>query len=140
MRPEPRILIVDDDDAIRALLLTVLRRRGLTADTARNGIEALDKIAASRYSLMLLDVMMPHCNGYDVLDHLSTLPAGQRPLVILLTAGLEMRQLDPSLVVGTLHKPFDVELLVLAVIGCMTVMDGVPPPFPTVLPRSEKAN
>ena len=99
--------------------MTVLRRRGLHADAARNGVEALEKLAVRRYEVMLLDLMMPHMNGYEVLEHLAAQPPGHRPLVIVLTAGLEPRPLDTRLVIGTLHKPFDVELLLDTVIGCM---------------------
>ena len=42
MRHEKRILVVDDDDAIRALVTTVLRRRGYAVDAARNGVDAMD--------------------------------------------------------------------------------------------------
>jgi len=124
VRPHERILIVDDDDAIRALLVTVLRRRGLHADTARNGIEALEKMALRHYEVMLLDLMMPHMSGYDVLMHLAAQPSGHHPLVLVLTAGLEPRPLDTRIVIGMLHKPFDVELLVDTVLGCMSVRQG----------------
>jgi adenylate cyclase len=120
VRSHGRILIVDDDDAIRALLMTVLRRRGLHADAARNGIEALEKLAVYPYEVMLLDLMMPQMNGYDVLTHLAAQPAARRPLVLVLTAGLEPRPLDTQIVIGMLHKPFDVELLVDTVVGCLS--------------------
>ena len=48
--------------------MTVLRRRGLHADAARNGVEALEKMGSHRYEVMLLDLMMPHMNGYEVLE------------------------------------------------------------------------
>jgi CheY-like chemotaxis protein len=119
MRLEKRILIVDDDDPIRALLMTVLRRRGFSADCARNGVEALELLAACRYSLVVLDLMMPRMNGYEVLDHVGKMPAATRPLVLVLTAGLGMRDFDTSFVVGTIQKPFDIELLVDTVSGCL---------------------
>jgi DNA-binding response OmpR family regulator len=125
MKSEKRILIVDDDDAIRALLSTVLKRRGLRVDTARNGVEAVAKLGERRYSLMLLDLMMPLMSGYQVLEHLGDESAASRPLVLILTAGLEPRHFDTTLVVGTIHKPFDVELLVDTVIGCLTVSQTV---------------
>lgn len=121
MKSEKRILVVDDDDAIRALLSTVLRRRGLRVETARNGAEAVDKLGEARYSLVLLDLMMPVMSGYQVLDFLADESASMRPMVIVLTAGLEPRQFDTTFVVGTMHKPFDVELLVDTVLGCLTV-------------------
>jgi len=101
--------------------VTVLRRRGLHADAARNGIEALEKLGVHRYEVMLLDLMMPQMNGYEVLTHLAAQPAAQRPLVLVLTAGLEPRPLDTRVVIGMLHKPFDVELLVDTVVGCMSL-------------------
>ncbi len=124
MRLEKRILIVDDDDTIRALVVTVLRRRGYRLDTARNGVEALEKLAACRYSLVILDLMMPRMSGYEVLDKLSAQPEVTRPLVLVLTAGLERRPFDRKFVVGTIHKPFDIELLVDTVSGCIAAADA----------------
>jgi len=109
---EKRILVVDDDDAIRALLLTVLRRRGFKVDTARNGVEALERSARCRYSLVLLDLMMPRMSGYQLLEQVESWPASQRPCIIVLTAGNEPRNINPDLVAGTVSKPFDIELLI----------------------------
>ncbi|HEV7923680.1 MAG TPA: response regulator [Thermoanaerobaculia bacterium] len=119
---EKRLLVVDDDDAIRALLFTVLRRRGLKVDTARNGIEATERCARCRYAVMLLDLMMPRMSGYEVLERLENMPPEQRPFVIVLTAGNEPRQLNPDIVAGTVRKPFDIELLLDTVLACMTTL------------------
>ncbi len=126
MKSEKRILVVDDDDAIRALVTTVLKRRGLRVETARNGAEAVTKLGECRYSLMLLDLMMPLMSGYQVLEYLGDESAASRPLVVVLTAGLEPRGFDTTLVVGTIHKPFDVELLVDTVVGCLSVAPELP--------------
>jgi len=114
---EKRILVVDDDDAIRALLLTVLRRRGYKVDTARDGSEAIERCQHCRYALVLLDLMMPVKSGYDVLDHFAQL--SDRPLVIVLTAGPVPKQLNPDVVAGTLRKPFDLDLLLDTMRGCL---------------------
>lgn len=119
MRLEKRILIVDDDEPIRALLVTVLRRRGFHADSAPNGVEALELLAACRYSLIVLDLMMPRMNGYEVLDHIGGMALATRPLVLVLTAGLGQRTFDTSFVIGTMQKPFDIELLLDTVAGCL---------------------
>ncbi len=143
MQRDKRILIVDDDDAIRALLHTVLRRRGFHADDARNGVEALERLAVHSYALILLDLMMPRMSGYEVLEHLATRARTQRPLVIVLTAGLEPRPLDTTLVIGTMHKPFDIELLVDTITGCLSpvspaAQENVMPVDPAA--SSDKAN
>lgn len=135
MKSEKRILVVDDDDAIRALLSTVLRRRGLRVETARNGVEALARLAECRYSLLLLDLMMPLMSGYEVLAHIADESASTRPLVLVLTAGIEPRKFDTTFVVGTIHKPFDVELLIDTVMGCLKVTE--PLPADTCVPSDE---
>jgi CheY-like chemotaxis protein len=123
-RSDKRILVVDDDDAIRSLLFTVLRRRGFPVDTGRNGVEALERCSLCRYSVILLDLMMPRMSGWEVIDHLEKKAIEERPLVIVLTAGGEPRDLPSDLVVGTVRKPFDIELLVDTVVGCLTSMEG----------------
>jgi two-component system response regulator (stage 0 sporulation protein F) len=146
MRLEKRILIVDDDDAIRALLMTVLRRRGFRVDPARNGIDAMERINACHYTMVVLDLMMPRMNGYEVLEQLAVLPAAIRPLVLVLTAGLDVRKFDTTFVVGTIQKPFDIELLVDTVSGCLLStagrpqMDTCPEPLERPAAQPEKAN
>lgn len=117
-----RILVVDDDDAIRALLATILRRRGLEVDVARNGAEALERLGRCRYAVMLLDLMMPVVNGWEVLDRLADHDRSSRPIVIVLTAGTELRDLKADLVAGSVRKPFDVELLLDSVVACIAAI------------------
>ena len=135
---EKSILIVDDDDAIRALLWTILQRRGLAADAARDGREALECLGRSRYAVMLLDLMMPRESGWDVLGEIARWPLDRRPVIIVLTAGTEPRTLDPSLVAGTVRKPFDIDMLVDTVAACVRrgqvrkQLDGQPPVTQTI--------
>lgn len=116
---DKRILVVDDDDAIRALLVTILKRRAITVDSARHGAEALERLKNCRYALMLLDLMMPHMNGYELLDEIATMPQAERPIVIVLTAGSEPRNLSPDIVAGSVRKPFDIELLCDTIAACL---------------------
>ena len=109
---ERRILVVDDDDAIRALIDTVLRRRGLRVDTARNGIEALQRVHSCRYAVVLLDLMMPQMSGHQFLEELRGNPPAELPVIIVLTAGLVARAQLPEVVSASVRKPFDIEMLV----------------------------
>lgn len=119
---EKRLLIVDDDDAIRALLFTVLHRRGYIVDMARNGVEALQRLSVCRYALVLLDLMMPLMSGMVFLGELERVPREERPIIIVLTAGIDPHDLDPNLVAGTIRKPFDVDLIVDMVTACLTTL------------------
>jgi two-component system response regulator CpxR len=145
MDDEKRILIVDDDAAIRTLLFTILRRRGLPVDTAKHGAEALERLGKCRYALMLLDLMMPVMSGWQVLDEVAAMDARERPAVILLTAGTEPRSKNTDIVVGSIRKPFDVELLYDTVIGCISVVTsrqqetGCPAPESDEKPPSKLA-
>ena len=128
MTLEKRILVVDDDDAIRALLRTVLRRRGFVVDTARNGVDALEKLAERRYALVVLDLMMPHMSGYELVEQLDKLSVMTRPRVLILTAAgaVEPRGLATSLVIGAMHKPFDIDLLIDTIRGFLASMPPLP--------------
>ncbi len=133
MTTNQRILVVDDDDAIRALLQTVLRRRGFRVDGAHNGIEAVEQLAAREYALVVLDLMMPQMSGYEVLEHLARQP-GTQSRVLVLTAGMDARVDRPELVIGTVHKPFDIALLLDIVIGFLSSTSQAQPTETAELP------
>jgi len=71
---------------------------------------------------MLLDRMMPLLNGWEVLERMQKDVSTPRPIVIVLTAGTEPRDLPADLVAGTVRKPFDVELLVDGVFACIAAL------------------
>ena len=103
-----RILVADDDAAIARLLGTILERRGLRADLANGGKEAIERLRASRYHILILDLMMPEVSGYDVIRELSGVEP--RPFVVVMTAlGRPAEvELDPAVVAVTIGKPFDI--------------------------------
>ncbi|HEX9982884.1 MAG TPA: response regulator [Thermoanaerobaculia bacterium] len=145
LRDEKRVLVVDDDDAIRALLFTILRRRGFHVDVARNGVDALEHCSRCLYAVVVLDLMMPLMSGWAVLDRLAEMPIDSRPVVLVLTAGLEARHFDSALVAATIRKPFDIDLIVEAVTGCINSrsasdqLDGCPPADSERRPSSSEA-
>jgi len=66
----PRILIAEDNDAQREGLRALLERAGFEVTAAPDGAEALEKLRASAFDLLLVDVWMPRMNGLEVLGHL----------------------------------------------------------------------
>jgi two-component system response regulator MprA len=119
---QPRVLVVDDDGAIRILLTTILRRNGFDVDIARDGQEALEMVASMHYGVILLDLMMPRLDGLDVLEYLDG-NEGDSPkrCVIVLTAaaGKDLSRLDGQRVFRVLRKPFDMSELMTTVRECI---------------------
>ena len=105
-----RILIADDDQAIRQLLLTIMQREHLDADAVSDGVEAIEKLEENDYSVILLDLMMPRLDGFGVVDYLRENPPAVKPVVLVITAYADQKfkQVDPAIVSGALRKPFEV--------------------------------
>jgi CheY-like chemotaxis protein len=105
-----RILIVDDDDAIREVLAACLQRLGgWEVLKASSGKEALAKASEEKPDAIILDVMMPEMDGFTFLQYLRSEPTTQPIPVVLLTANSYLSNPDilPKLgVVMTISKPF----------------------------------
>jgi DNA-binding response OmpR family regulator len=113
----PKILVVEDDDAIRALLVAALRREPFDVHAAANGAEALTFTRASEYAVILLDLMMPEVNGVEFLRTFHEAAPESRTVVFVMTAfdDVMVRHIAPNLVHGIVRKPFDVPQLVAMV-------------------------
>jgi DNA-binding response OmpR family regulator len=121
MSDAERVLVVDDDHAIRNLLRVILRRRELEVDTAADGEEALRKMAAVPYRVLLLDLMMPQVDGHAFLETIAHMEENERPLVLVITASddSELRRLDRRTVAGIIRKPFDIVEVADLVTACI---------------------
>lgn len=106
---QPTVLIVDDDPAIRKMLVEVLALEGYPTETATNGQEALDLLAKSGPRIILLDLLMPIVDGRGVVTQLQSDPAArERHKIILVSAWLNLESVRDLEVDGTLPKPFTV--------------------------------
>ncbi|MDQ3279967.1 MAG: response regulator [Acidobacteriota bacterium] len=125
-REQPCILVVDDDPGIRRLIVSTLRRDGYTLTEAQNGQEALDAMRQGNEDLVLLDLMMPHVSGWDVLRIRKTAPELRRIPVIVITAagGPEMAEVVAGGVFAVLPKPFDLPALHAIVKSCLAHEHG----------------
>ena len=81
-----KILAVDDEKHIVRLVQVNLEKEGFEVTTASNGREALEKVAADKPDLVVLDVMMPEMDGFEALKKLKEDPATAGIPVIMLTA------------------------------------------------------
>jgi DNA-binding response OmpR family regulator len=109
----PKILIVDDDEAITINMAPFLERTGFRVDVASNGEECLEKINQFKPDIIVMDVLMPHLNGREVLRRLRQ--AGNWLPVLLLTQVGNATERAMALEEGAddyLNKPFDPQELV----------------------------
>lgn len=108
----PSILIVEDEPPILRLLTAAFLREPLHVDTAHDGVEAIERLSDKRYAVVLLDLMLPRVNGFEVLQWLRG--REERPLVLVISAYDEriVSQLDPAIVHAVVRKPFDLEQVV----------------------------
>ncbi|HVF90112.1 MAG TPA: response regulator [Blastocatellia bacterium] len=87
LAPSPgRVLVVDDDADALDLVIAMIEEKGYEIQTARSGREALEEIARSRPDLIILDLMLPEMDGFEIVHRLSLNPAWRAIPAILLTA------------------------------------------------------
>ena len=125
MTPALHALVVDDDVAIRLLLTRILERRDFTVDTARDGAEAIHKVTAQPYAVILLDLMMPRVDGAGVMKFLAQYLPEQLSAVIVMTAfGATAADSIHPQPAHFLEKPFDVRALIAEINECVKPLEG----------------
>ncbi len=104
----PRILIADDNAANRELLEAYLANFECETETAGDGAETLQKVASFQPDLILLDVMMPKMNGFEVCRQLKGDPQTSKIMILMVTALNELGDIERAVSAGTddfLSKP-----------------------------------
>jgi DNA-binding response OmpR family regulator len=113
-----RIFIVDDDTDIRQLVAYELVDEGHEVSVAKDGAEALEVLLESSLDLVVLDIMMPRVDGFEVLQRLNEAAARDDVKVLILTAKGSERDWEQGFALGAdmyMTKPFDPEELIEAV-------------------------
>lgn len=109
-----KILLTDDDPAIRQILLRLLTEEGYSVLTASNGVEALELARVTKFDIVLLDLNMPVKDGWETFEQLSQ----RQPLLPIILITARPNQLFPALasgVVALLEKPLDLAKLFLTI-------------------------
>jgi len=116
MNRQIRILIVEDEEAIREGLIDVLVFHGYAVDSAATGPAGLDKALSGKFDLVLLDIMLPGMDGYEICDRIRK---EDRDLaIIMLTAKTSDEEIIEGLKSGAddyVSKPFSIQQLVLRI-------------------------
>ncbi len=112
-----KILVIDDEADIREIIEHILSRNGYAVDTAADGQIAFEKIQANKPDLIISDISMPNCNGYELLKKISAITPPKIPVLFLsgYTDGHELHTNSDHNFVGILSKPVSSKDLVAAV-------------------------
>jgi DNA-binding response OmpR family regulator len=121
---QKRVLVVDDEPNIVMSLEFLMRRAGFEVQVARNGREALTALDGTPPDLMLLDVMMPEFDGYEVCEQIRARPEWNATKIVMLTARGRETERERGLKLGAdayVTKPFSTRELVDQVKGMLGV-------------------
>lgn len=132
---DPRVLIVESNEALRVLLFTILRHQPLAVDTAVTAEEALEKVSGCDYALIVVDVDLPNNEGVQFITSFRDQRPEATTFIIAVRDPKNDTFLDPGLVSAVLNKPLEIDTLAEVVRECAYV---VPPPAdPLPCPQSE---
>lgn len=111
-----RILLVEDDPAIRRLLLELLTEEGYDVHTAGNGQAGVSAARTNRPDLILMDLMLPEMDGMAATRQLKSDPTTRGIPIIAISAGTNLRiHADDLPADGVVAKPFDLDTLLAAI-------------------------
>jgi CheY-like chemotaxis protein len=117
-----KILVIDDDLAIRVLLQAVLKRMNFDVELAEDGAAGLEKLKRNgAFDLILLDLMMPKVNGYEFIEKVAREYPGMKPHIVVFTAAGKrgVEKIPPASVCNSILKPFDLEKFIEMITDCL---------------------
>jgi DNA-binding response OmpR family regulator len=125
-QPHPcaRALIVEDDPAIRKLLQKILIRSGIEIDTVQDGKHAIEKLSRGDYSVMILDLMVPEVNGFEIIEYVKANKIDVPIAVVSAVSQQALTRLDLDVVKLVISKPFDVDEFTKAILAICRERDA----------------
>ena len=122
----PVVLVAEDDAAIRKLICAIVRKQGVEVVSASDGAEAIARAQSEPFDALLLDLMMPNENGWQVMQQLT---AQQSPLLaktVVITAASDREIGDLPEQARVIRKPFDIRELVRTLRETVGIADDEP--------------
>jgi len=122
---EPRVLIIEDNDALRVILFTVLLHQPLGVDTATSADEAMEKVQSCDYALIMLDMNLPDDESKEFLRRFREFRPDSNSFILAVRDPRIPMNIDPNMVDAVANKPLELDTLADVVRECALV---VPPP------------
>ena len=109
--PIGRVLVVDDDEDIRKLLLAAFSDAGYEVATAADGEQAIEAVRRRQPDVILLDLMMPRVSGWGFTERYAREPGPHAPIIVITAASGQVLRLPEQGVTRVVPKPFSVDAL-----------------------------
>ena len=115
--PRPGVvLVVDDDRSTRLLLKKVLGHSGLSVELAEDGARAIELIRSRRYDAILLDLVMPQPDGFEVMRNIETIPSLLEKVIVITSYP---QQAANARVYASVPKPIELSEVVRLTLACV---------------------
>ncbi|MFL6246132.1 MAG: response regulator [Thermoanaerobaculia bacterium] len=119
-----RALVVEDDPAIRRLVEKLLTRLKIDIDVAGDGRTAMDKLRAQHYSVLVLDLMVPELDGFEIIEMIKQEKMNVPVAVVSAVSQQALTKLDLDVVKLVISKPFDVDEFTKAILELCAEAEG----------------
>ena len=134
MSDEPRVLIVESNDTLRAMLFTILRHQPVSVDTAVTADEALEKVTQCDYALAIVDMDTPSGNGNSFVTRFHEQRPEATTFILAVRDPKNDVYLDANLVSAVMNKPLEIDLMAEVVRECAIVVAPPDDPLPCTTP------
>ncbi len=137
MNDDPRVLIIEDQDTLRAMLFTILRHQPLAVDTAASADEAMEKVMGCDYALILIDM-----GNRDAEAFLKSFHEARPDAATFIIAVADPKSdafIDPNIVSAVVSKPLEIDTLAEVIRECAIVVPPPENPLPCPPAESEPA-
>jgi DNA-binding NtrC family response regulator len=132
---ETRVLILEDNDALRVMLFTILRHQPLGVDTAQSPEEAMEKVRTCDYALIIVDMDLAAGGSHTFLDTFHQERPDASTFIMAVRDPARELVIEPELVNAVMNKPIEIDTLADVVRECALVVP--PPPDPLHCPPAE---
>lgn len=134
---EARVLIIENNDAVRVILFTILRHQPLGVDTATTASEALQKVQTCDYALIILDMDLPDGESQEFLRSFREFRPQSTTFILAVRDPRVEIDVDPGQVSAIANKPVEIDTLADVVRECAMVIPSPADPLPCPPAESE---
>ena len=134
---QARVLIIEDNDALRVMMFTILRHQPLGVDTAHDAESALEKVRTCDYALIIIDMDLAAGGSHSFLEAFRSERPEATTFILAVRDPARELNIEPDLANALMNKPLEIDTLADVVRECALVVPPPPDPLPCPSADSE---